>query len=111
MLARELELFDESEHASDNILSEIEDALKKEEIKLPAIPDIAMKIRESFKDEQYDVAQIAKIVQTEAGLAAYVLKIANSPLHRGPIPIKTAKHAICRLGQHSVQNQTDRKDV
>ena len=30
MLARELELFDESEHASDNILSEIEDALKKE---------------------------------------------------------------------------------
>ena len=104
MLARELELFDESEHASDNILSEIEDALKKEEIKLPAIPDIAMKIRESFKDEQYDVAQIAKIVQTEAGLAAYVLKIANSPLHRGPIPIKTAKHAICRLGQHSVQN-------
>lgn len=97
-------MFDESEDTSENILSEIEEALRKEEIKLPAIPDIAMKIRESFKDEQYDIAQIAKIIQAEVGLAAYVLKIANSPLHRGPIPIKTAKHAICRLGQHSVQN-------
>lgn len=104
MLATKLEMFDEPEEASDNILAEIEDALKKEEIKLPAIPDIAMKIRDSFKDEQYDVGKIAKIIQTEAGLAAYVLKIANSPLHRGPIPIKTAKHAICRLGQHSVQS-------
>lgn len=97
-------MFDESEDTSENILSEIEEALRKEEIKLPAIPDIAMKIRESFKDEQYDIAQIAKIIQAEVGLAAYVLKIANSPLHRGPIPIKTAKHAICRLGQHSIQN-------
>lgn len=104
MLATKLELLDEPEEASDNLLSEIEEALKKEEIKLPAMPDIAMKIRAAFKDEQYDVGRIAKIIQAEAGLAAYVLKIANSPLHRGPMPIKTAKHAICRLGQHSIQS-------
>lgn len=104
MLAMQLEVHDGTHSAEDEIFSQIKSAIKKEEIKLPAMPDIAMKIRDAFKDEQYDVIQIARIVQAESGLAAYVLKIANSPLHRGPMPIKTAKHAICRLGQHSVQS-------
>ena len=104
MSALELEAIDNSRRGEDKILSQIESAIKNEDIKLPAMPDIAMKIREAFKDEQYDILKIARIVQAEAGLAAYVLKVANSPLHRGPMPIKTAKHAICRLGQHSVQS-------
>ncbi len=106
MFAEKLELVDDSEHEAqqNEILEQIEAAIKKEEIRLPAMPDLVMKIRASFKDEQYDIINIARIIQSEAGLAAYILKIANSPLHRGPMPIKTAKHAICRLGQHSVQN-------
>ena len=104
MLAHKLELLDEPDDGDDEILEQIENAIKKEEIRLPAMPDIVMKIREAFKDEQYDITRIARIIQSEAGLAAYILKIANSPLHRGPMPIKTAKHAICRLGQNSVQN-------
>jgi HD-like signal output (HDOD) protein len=104
MHAMQLEVVGDSDTSADKVLSQIEDAIKKDEIKLPAMPDIAMKIRDAFKDEQYDILKIANIVQTEAGLAAYILKVANSPLHRGPIPIKTAKHAVCRLGQHSVQS-------
>jgi len=104
MLAMQLEVVDDSDSGTDEVLSQIENAIKKEEIKLPAMPDIAMKIRDAFKDEQYDILKIAHTVQAEAGLAAYVLKVANSPLHRGPVPIKTAKHAICRLGQNSIQS-------
>lgn len=104
MLAMQLEVVDDSHNGEDEVFFQIESAIKKEEIKLPAMPDIAMKIRDAFKDEQYDVMKIARIVQAESGLAVYVLKVANSPLHRGPMPIKTAKHAICRLGQHSVQS-------
>lgn len=104
MLAMQLEVVDDSHSGEDEVISKIERAIKKEEIKLPAMPDIAMKIRDAFKDEQYDVMKIARIVQAESGLAVYVLKVANSPLHRGPMPIKTAKHAVCRLGQHSVQS-------
>lgn len=106
MFAEKLELVNDSEYEAqqNEILKQIEAAIKKEEIRLPAMPDLVMKIRAAFKDEQYDIINIARIIQSEAGLAAYILKIANSPLHRGPMPIKTAKHAICRLGQHSVQN-------
>lgn len=104
MLAMQLEIVGASNADTDEILEQIEDAIKKEDIKLPAMPDIVTKIRNAFKDEQYDIIKIANIVQAEAGLAAYILKVANSPLHRGPIPIKTAKHAVCRLGQHSVQS-------
>jgi len=99
-----MQVVDDSDSGTDEVLSQIENAIKKEEIKLPAMPDIAMKIRDAFKDEQYDILKIANTVQAEAGLAAYVLKVANSPMHRGPVPIKTAKHAICRLGQHSIQS-------
>jgi len=104
MHAMQLEIVGGSDTNTDELLEQIENAIKKEEVKLPAMPDIAMKIRDAFKDEQYDIMKIAHIVQAEAGLAAYILKVANSPLHRGPIPIKTAKHAVCRLGQHSVQS-------
>lgn len=100
----QLEVVGRTDNSTDTVLAQIEEAIKKEEIKLPAMPDIAMKIRDAFKDEQYDILRIAHTVQAEAGLAAYVLKVANSPLHRGPVPIKTAKHAICRLGQHSIQS-------
>lgn len=104
MLAMQLEVIDDSDSGTDEVLVQIEEAIKKEEVKLPAMPDIALKIRNAFEDEQYDIMTIANIVQAEPGLAAYILKVANSPLHRGPIPIQTAKHAVCRLGQHSVQN-------
>jgi len=104
MLGMQLEVIDDSHNGEDEVFTQIERAIKKDEIKLPAMPDIAMKIRDAFKDEQYDVMKIARIIQAESGLAVYVLKVANSPLHRGPMPIKTAKHAVCRLGQHSVQS-------
>ena len=104
MFATKLELMDSTDGQNDELLEDIKKAIKDEKIKLPAMPDIAMKIRDAFKDEQYDIIRIARVIQAESGLAAYVLKVANSPLHRGPLPIKTAKHAICRLGQHSVQS-------
>jgi HD-like signal output (HDOD) protein len=104
MFSTNRQILDNPEDQNDELLEEIKKAIKEDKIKLPAMPDIAMKIRDAFKDEQYDIMQIARVIQAETGLAAYVLKIANSPLHRGPLPIKTAKHAVCRLGQHSVQS-------
>ena len=69
MFAQKLELVDDSEHEAeqDQVLEKIEAAIKKEEIRLPAMPDLVMKIRASFKDEQYDIIKIARIIQTEAG--------------------------------------------
>ncbi len=87
-----------------DLLHNLEIAIKNDEVKLPSMPEIAIKIRKAFADEQYDIMHIANIVQTDPGLSAYTLKVANSPLHRGPIPIETTKHAICRLGQHTVQS-------
>jgi len=104
MLAENLEPSHGAAAANDAVIEAIEKAISDESIKLPAMPDIALNIKTVFEDEQYDINHIARIIQTEAGLAAYVLKVANSPLHRGPIPIKTAKHAVCRLGQQSVQS-------
>ena len=52
MHAMQLEVVGDSDTSADKVLSQIEDAIKKDEIKLPAMPDIAMKIRDAFKDEQ-----------------------------------------------------------
>ena len=103
-MSSNLQLVDYNAHQDDELLNQIEQAIEKEEIKLPAMPDLVTRIQSMFKNEQYDILEIARIIQAEPGLAAYVLKVANSPLHRGPMQIKTAKHAICRLGQTSVQN-------
>lgn len=66
--------------------------------KLPSLPDVAIRIREAMRDADHSFATIARIVQTDAGICAALIRMANSPLYLTRVPAKDVKSAIGRLG-------------
>ena len=71
---------------------------------LPTLPEVALKVRDVVDEPDATASQIADIVITAAALSARLLKVANSPLYRGRVPIESVQMAISRLGLSLVRN-------
>jgi HD-like signal output (HDOD) protein len=71
---------------------------------LPTLPEVALKVREVVNDPDATAAQLAEIIVTDAALSARLLKVANSPLYRGRVPVESVQTAVSRLGLQMVRN-------
>jgi HD-like signal output (HDOD) protein len=71
---------------------------------LPTMPEIAVRMRAAMSDPKSDVGRIARIVQADAGVSAYLVRMANSPLFRGRQPSQDVPGAVVRLGTHLTRN-------
>jgi len=78
--------------------------MERDALDLPTLPDIALKILEVVDDEESDVADIAKLLRLDPALSARLLRIANSALYRGSVPIEHLVSGIARLGSKAVRN-------
>jgi HD-like signal output (HDOD) protein len=83
-----------------SILEEMESG----ELVLPTLPEVALQVRDVAGDPNATSAQLAEIIGTDAALSARLLKVANSPLYRGRIPVETIQMAVSRLGMQMVRN-------
>lgn len=73
-------------------------------VELPAFPDVATRVRKALVDENLTPDHIARIVGSEAGLAARVMTLANSAaLNRSGKHITELKSAINRIGHNNVR--------
>jgi HD-like signal output (HDOD) protein len=73
-------------------------------VELPSFPDVAVRVRKVLADEQVSNEQIARIVGSDAGLAARVLTLANSAaLNRSGRAVGDLKTAINRIGHNNVR--------
>lgn len=73
---------------------------------LPSLPDIALRVGKAIRDPDNSLNEIAKIVQSDAGLTARLIQVANSPLYQGQAAITSCRMAISRLGLESTRNLT-----
>lgn len=71
---------------------------------LPTLPEVALKVREVVNDPDATSAQLAEIIITDAALSARLLKVANSALYRGRVPVESVQTAVSRLGLQMVRN-------
>ncbi len=81
-----------------SIIDRLQDDIHHNKIKLPTQPEIAVKIREIEEDENILPAKVASIISLDPGLAARIIRIANSPLMRGTTEISSLQNAVTRLG-------------
>lgn len=73
-------------------------------VELPSFPDVAVRVRKVLADEHVSNEQIARIVGSDAGLAARVLTLANSAaLNRSGRSVSELKSAINRIGHNNVR--------
>lgn len=73
-------------------------------VELPSFPDVAVRVRKVLADEHVSSEQIARVVGSDAGLAARVFTLANSAaLNRGGRTITDLKAAVNRIGHNHVR--------
>jgi len=85
-------------------VSELAKEVSSGKVELPSFPDVAVRVRKVLADEAVTNEQIARIVGSDAGLAARVLTLANSAaLNRTGRAVADLKTAINRIGHNNVR--------
>ncbi len=73
--------------------------LSSGDLKLPAFPDIAVRVKQALESDNVSADKVAKVVGSDPVLSARLLKVANSNFaNRSGAQIKDLRTAIARLG-------------
>ncbi|MFK7957477.1 MAG: HDOD domain-containing protein [Lysobacterales bacterium] len=82
------------------IFSEIQSG----DIPLPSLPHLALQLRTAVRDDNTSFGTISRIIQTDPGVASYLLKLANSPAFASRNKATDLGSAVNRMGTGSLVN-------
>ncbi|HEY3698518.1 MAG TPA: HDOD domain-containing protein [Spongiibacteraceae bacterium] len=88
----------------EQISKELLYALESDQLVLPTLPEVALKVREASANPDVDVATLAKVIENDTAISARIIKISNSPLLRASRRIEDLKMAVSRLGINYTSN-------
>ncbi|MFC1523696.1 HDOD domain-containing protein [Thermodesulfobacteriota bacterium] len=74
------------------------------DINLPSLPGIAVRILQAVKDDESSFAELSVIISSDPALSARVLQIANSPFYPSSENITNIEKAISILGVNLLKN-------
>ncbi|MGD9304215.1 MAG: HDOD domain-containing protein [Desulfobacterales bacterium] len=78
--------------------SDIPDKILEKVSAFPSMPKAGMKLRALLSKKDVSIDEIEKILRYDPGLAANVLRLANSAYFGVPAKVTTLKHAVILLG-------------
>src|SRR5215470_5152662 len=97
--------YNEARAISAALVADLDRSLTDNDLKLPSLPEVALKIRNALANEDVSVAEISRLIGSDPALAGRILKIANSALfYRGSRPITSVSSAVSQLGHRMVRN-------
>ncbi len=86
---------------SAGIFSTVVRELGRDDFRVPAIPAVAHRINQATRDPDLSVAEFARVIQSDPGLSAHLVRMVNSAAFRVLRKAKTAQDAVTRLGLKS----------
>ena len=89
---------------SEQFFNNLKTAVSSDQLILPTLPEVALKIREAVENENSSAQQIAETLTQDASLSARLIQVANSPLYRSRTPIEDLQMAVTRLGIRMVRD-------
>lgn len=89
---------------SQHVLQQLFKAVETDQIKLPTLPEVALKIREAVEKDSQSATDIALLLAQDTSLSARLLQLANSPLYRARTKIDNLQMAVTRLGVRIVKD-------
>lgn len=72
--------------------------LEQDQLVLPSLPEVAVRISKAFQDNVSDAATIAEMIQTDPVITAKLIKAANSAMYGRRTPVESCVGAVIRLG-------------
>ena len=83
---------------ADKVQYELIQAIDNDDLVLPTLPEVALKVREAAEDPDISIPQLSKVIGNDAALTARIIKVVNSPLLRTNKEITDLQMAVSRLG-------------
>lgn len=80
------------------VKNQIVAAVKNDELVLPTLPEIALRIKDVAEDVASTIDDLTKIISHDTALTARIMKVANSPLIRATSEVSDLHTAVSRLG-------------
>lgn len=75
-----------------------------EELNIPSLPDVAIKLRSAMHNDDIGIADAVKIIQHDPVFTAKLIGLANCPLYLGINPVKSCLEAVNRIGLNATRN-------
>lgn len=88
------------ETITDNIIS----ALNNDQLTLPSLPEVALKVRDIAERDDSTVSNLTDIISQDAALSARIIRVVNSPLLRAAQEVRDLPMAVSRLGMNYTSN-------
>lgn len=82
----------------EKVRQEIITAIRNDQLVLPTLPEVALKVREVADDPNADIDKLCGVIGNDAALSARIIRVANSPLLRASRAIEDLRTALMRLG-------------
>lgn len=73
-------------------------AINCDQLILPTLPEIALRVREMADDPAADLNSLATVISSDPALSARLIRVANSPLLRAGREVDNLVNALMRLG-------------
>ncbi|MGH8433881.1 MAG: HDOD domain-containing protein [Pseudomonas sp.] len=83
---------------ADKVQQELIQAIDNDELVLPTLPEVALKVREAAENPDIGIPALSKVIGNDAALTARIIKVVNSPLLRTNREITDLQMAVSRLG-------------
>ena len=83
---------------AEKVQKELTQAIDNDELVLPTLPEVALKVLEAAEDPDISIPQLSKVIGNDAALTARIIKVVNSPLLRTNKEITDLQMAVGRLG-------------
>ena len=82
---------------AEKVQRELTLAIENDELVLPTLPEVALRVREAAEDPNISIPALSKVIGNDAAVTARIIKVVNSPLLRSS-EIDDLQMAISRLG-------------
>ncbi|MFN4264050.1 MAG: HDOD domain-containing protein [Thioalkalivibrionaceae bacterium] len=80
------------------LFAELYDLITSERLKLPTMPEVAMRVQRLSDDPEATAGDLTETIQRDGAIAGALIQAVNSPLFRAAEPIQTVRDAVVRLG-------------
>lgn len=98
VLLSDAELIGSLTLSESKFLDSFEYALQKDQIQLPILPEIAIRVRQMAGSPDCDAMKLARVIQTDQVLSSRLLQVSNSPAFYTGSKITSPQYAITKLG-------------
>ena len=90
--------------AQQQLLEILQYKIQHDQLVLPTLPDIALKVRQRSADPNVSLNEMADIIAQAPSLAARMIKVANSAFMGRSIKVSTLNQAVTRIGLSQIRN-------